>query len=170
MTFPLTTGHIPTSTHQRPTGRLIERHEDVRLGRYLDDLVFPRLPFGHGLSYTTFDYGTPRLSASQLSRTGGSLRLHVDVTNSGDRPGREVVQLYFRDPVAEVTRPLVELTDWAVLDLAPGEKGTAEFTVTAEQFAYFGRDNTTRVDTGEVVLRVGPDALTGSSTTLTITD
>jgi beta-glucosidase len=170
MTFPLTTGHIPTSTHQRPTGRLIEQHEDTRHGRYLDDLVFPRLSFGHGLSYTTFDYGEPRLSEPRLARSGGSVQLHVDVTNTGDRPGREVVQLYFRDLVAEVTRPLVELTDWAVLDLAPGEKGTAEFTVTAEQFAYFGRDNTSRVDTGEVVLQVGPDALTGARTTVTVTD
>ncbi|SES45327.1 beta-glucosidase [Pedococcus cremeus] len=169
MTFPLTTGHIPTSTHQRPTGRLIERHEDTRLGRYLDDLVFPRLPFGHGLTYTTFDYGPPRLSAPQLARSGGSVQLEVDVTNTGDRAGREVVQLYFRDPVAEVTRPLVELTDWAVLDLGPGDTGTAEFTVTAEQFAYFGRDNTARVDAGEIVLQVGPDALTGARTTVIVT-
>ncbi|MDF2093568.1 glycoside hydrolase family 3 N-terminal domain-containing protein [Knoellia sp. 3-2P3] len=170
MTFPLTTGHIPTSTHQRPTGRFIEQHEDARHGRYLDDLVFPRLPFGHGLSYTTFDHGEPRLSAPRLARSGGSVQLQVDVTNTGDRPGREVVQLYFRDPVAEVTRPLVELTDWAVIDLAPGEKGTVEFSVTADQFAYFGRDNTARVDAGEVVLQVGPDALTGARTTLTVTD
>jgi beta-glucosidase len=170
MTFPLTTGHIPTSTHQRSTGRPIERREDTRLGRYLDDLVFPRLPFGHGLTYTTFDYGVPRLSAPQLTRSSGSVRLEVDVTNIGDRAAREVVQLYFRDPVAEVTRPLVELTDWAVLDLDPGETGTAEFTVTAERFAYFGRDNTARVDAGEIVLQVGPDALTGKRTTLTIID
>jgi beta-glucosidase len=169
MTFPLTTGHIPTSTHQRPTGRPIGRQQDTRLGRYLDDRVFPRLPFGHGLTYTTFDYGTPRLSATDVSRSGGSVRLEVDVTNTGGRAGREVVQLYFRDPVAEVTRPLVELTDWAVLDLGVGETGTAGFTVVAEQFTYFGRDNTARVDIGEVVLQVGPDALTGQRTTLTVT-
>ena len=122
MTFPLTTGHIPTSTHQRPTGRLVGRDEDSRLGRYLDDLVFPRLPFGHGLTYTTFDYGPPRLSSGELSLTGGEVELEVDVTNSGDRPAREVVQLYFRDPVAEVTRPLTELLDWEALVLLPGEK------------------------------------------------
>ena len=169
MTFPLTTGHIPTSTHQRPTGRLVGRDEDSRLGRYLDDLVFPRLPFGHGLTYTTFDYGPPRLSSGELSLTGGEVELEVDVTNSGDRPAREVVQLYFRDPVAEVTRPLTELLDWEALVLLPGEKGVARFAVTAEQFAYFGRDNTARTDLGEIVLRVGPDALRGGTVSLRVT-
>ena len=168
MTFPLTTGHIPTSTHQRPTGRLVGRDEDSRLGRYLDDLVFPRLPFGHGLTYTTFDYGPPRLSSGELSLAGGEVELEVDVTNSGDRPAREVVQLYFRDPVAEVTRPLTELLDWEALVLLPGEKGVARFAVTAEQFAYFGRDNTARTDLGEIVLRVGPDALRGGTVSLRV--
>jgi beta-glucosidase len=168
MTFPLTTGHIPTSTHQRPTGRLIERHEDDRLGRYLDDLVFPRLPFGHGLTYTTFEYGRPRLSSGELP-LAGEVEVEVDVTNTGDRAAREVVQLYFRDPLAEVTRPLTELLDWQALVLAPGEKATARFRLTATQFAYYGRDNTSRTDSGEILLRVGPDALRGESLSLRVT-
>jgi beta-glucosidase len=168
MTFPLTTGHIPTSTHQRPTGRLIEQHEDARLGRYLDDLVFPRLPFGHGLTYTTFEYGQPRLSSSELS-LDGEVEVEVDVTNTGDRLAREVVQLYFRDPVAEVTRPVTELLDWQALVLGPGERQTAGFRLTARQFAYFGRDNTARTDLGEIVLRVGPDALRGEAVSLRVT-
>ncbi|GAA2113997.1 glycoside hydrolase family 3 N-terminal domain-containing protein [Actinomadura alba] len=170
MTFPLTTGHIPTSTHQRPTGRLIEHDEDDRLGRYLDDLVFARLPFGHGLSYTTFAYGDLRAAGSiELAREGGSVEVEVDVTNTGERPGRETVQLSFRDLVAEVTRPLTELLDWAHLDLAPGEKGTARFTVRAEQLSYFGRDNRERIDVGDVVLTAGPDALHGSSLAIAVT-
>jgi beta-glucosidase len=168
MTFPLTTGHIPTSTHQRPTGRLIERHEDDRLGRYLDDLVFPRLPFGHGLTYTTFEYGRPRLSSGELP-LAGEVEVEVDVTNTGDRAAREVVQLYFRDPLAEVTRPLTELLDWQALVLAPGEKATARFRLTATQFAYYGRDNTSRTDSGEILLRVGPDALRGEGLSLRVT-
>jgi beta-glucosidase len=68
------------------------------------------------------------------------------------------VQLYFRDPVAEVTRPLVELTDWALVDLAPGQSREVTFDVHAEQFAYVGRDLTARVDEGEVVLLTGPDS------------
>ena len=170
MTFPRTTGHIPTSTHQRPTGRLIELHEEGQQGRYLDDQVFPRLPFGYGLSYTSFEYGELRTSGGSSPTLSGDAELvvEVDVTNTGERAGREVVQLSFRDPVAQVTRPLTELVDWAVLDLAPGEKGTATFTVRADQFAYFGRDNTLRVDAGEITLVAGPDALHGSRLSLTV--
>ena len=169
MTFPRTTGHIPTSTHQRPTGRLIELHEEGRQGRYLDDQVFPRLPFGHGLTYTSFEYGELRAVGGTALSGGAGLAVEVDVTNTGDRPGREVVQLSFRDPVAQVTRPLTELVDWSVLDLQPGEKGTATFTVHPEQFSYFGRDNSLRLDAGEIVLVAGPDALHGSRLSVTVT-
>jgi beta-glucosidase len=168
MTFPRTTGHIPTSTHQRPTGRPVRPDEDGRLGRYLDDQVVPRLPFGYGLTYTTFEYGALRATGSTELSPGGSVVVEVDVTNSGERAGREVVQLSFRDPVAQVTRPLTELVDWSVVDLAPGEKRTVAFTVRAEQFAYYGRDNALRVDAGEIVLTAGPDALHGSRLTLSV--
>ncbi|SDP41953.1 beta-glucosidase [Pedococcus dokdonensis] len=169
MTFPRTTGHIPTSTHQRPTGRLVELHEEGTQGRYLDDQVYPRLPFGHGLTYTTFDYGELRTTGSLELGRDGSLDVEVDVTNTGPRAGREVVQLSFRDPVAQVTRPLTELVDWVALDLGPGEQGTATFTVRADQFAYYGADNVLRVDPGEIRLTAGPDALHGSSLSITIT-
>lgn len=157
MTFPLSTGHIPTSTHQRPTGRLIRADVDREEGRYIDALTYPRLPFGLGLSYTTVEYAAPRVSTSTVP-TDGSLTLTVSVANTGERPCREVVQLYFRDPVAEVTRPLVELTDWALVDLAPGQSREVTFEVHAEQFAYVGRDLTARIDEGEVVVLTGPDS------------
>jgi beta-glucosidase len=168
MTFPRTTGHIPTSTHQRPTGRVIALDEDDRQGRYLDDRVFPRLPFGHGLTYTTFEYGPLRTDGAAELAPDGALVVEVDVTNTGDGAGREVVQLSFRDPVAQVTRPLTELVDWVALDLEPGERGTATFTVRGDQFAYYGRDNVLRVDAGEIVLSAGPDALHGSVLPITV--
>ncbi|GAA2168143.1 glycoside hydrolase family 3 N-terminal domain-containing protein [Pedococcus bigeumensis] len=168
MTFPRTTGHIPTSTHQRPTGRVITLDQDDRQGRYLDDRVFPRLPFGHGLAYTTFDYGALRTGGPGELAVDGELVVEVDVTNTGDRAGREVVQLSFRDPVAQVTRPLTELVDWVALDLEPGEKGTATFTVRSDQLAYYGRDNVLRLDPGEIVLTAGPDALHGSRLSITV--
>ena len=170
MTFPRSTGHIPTSTHQRPTSRTLAPEEDRTQGRYLDALVLPRLPFGFGLTYTTFSYGEVTLSATELPRNGGSVEVSVEVTNTGDRAGREVVQLYFRDPVAQVTRPNIELADWVSLELEPGQAGTARFSVDADQFGYFGRDLTRRVDTGEVVLVVGPDASRGRRAGITVTD
>ncbi len=93
----------------------------------------------------------------------------MTVTNTGERPCRETVQLYFRDPVAEVTRPLVELMDWALVDLAPGEAREVTFDVRAEQAAYVGRDLTTRVDEGEIVLLTGPDSARLQPVSVTVT-
>jgi beta-glucosidase len=168
MTIPLSTGHIPTSTHQRPKGPLIRADVDHEEGRYIDALTYPRLPFGLGLSYTSVDYGAPVVSSPTLP-VDGSVTLTVTVTNTGDRPCREVVQLYFRDPVAEVTRPLVELTDWALVDLEPAQAREVTFDVRAEQAAYAGRDLATRVDEGEIVLLTGPDSARLQPVSVTIT-
>jgi beta-glucosidase len=167
MTFPLTTGHIPTSTHQRPTGRLIRADVDRREGRYIDALTYPRLPFGHGLSYSTVDYSAPTVSSTSVA-PDGSLTLTVTVTNTGERRCRETVQVYVSDPVAEVTRPLVELTDWRLVDLAPGDSREVSFDVSAEQFAYAGRDHTFRVDEGEIVLSTGPDSARLQAVSVTV--
>jgi beta-glucosidase len=168
MTFPLSTGHIPTSTHQRPTGRPIPAHVDHREGRYVDALTQPRLPFGHGLGYSSVTYGEPSVGAATLG-VGETTTLSVAVTNTGDRACRELVQAYFRDPVADVTRPLVELLDWRAVDLAPGETAEVTFVVAPKQFAYTGVDLTERVDDGEIVLMTGPDAATLRSVSVTVT-
>jgi len=169
MTFPRSVGHLPSSTLARPTGRPIDAADDLRTGRYLDALLVPRLPFGSGLAYTTFSYGPVRLSADEMPLDGGSIEVRVDVTNSGQRPGREVVQLYVRDLVADVTRPLRELADWVSLDLQAGETGTATFTLTPAQFSYYDRTMTLRTDPGEALVTVGPDVSGGASVLITVT-
>ncbi len=169
MTFPRSGGHLPSSTHARPTGRPITAADDAVSGRYLDALVVPRLPFGWGLTYTTFAYGPIRLSSTEMPLHGGSIEVSVDVTNTGCRPGREVVQLYLRDFVADVTRPLLELADWVRLELAPGATGTATFTVTPKQLAYYDRTMTRRIDPGEALVTVGPSAASGASVMITVT-
>ena len=170
MTFPRSVGHIPSSSHARPTGRPIDAAHDPVSGRYLDTLASPRLAFGSGLTYTTFSYGPIRLSALQMPLHGGSIEVSVDVTNSGTRPGREVVQLYLRDVVADVTRPLLELADWVSLVLDAGATGTATFTVTPSQLSYYDRSMTLRIDPGEALVTVGPDASSGASARITVTE
>jgi beta-glucosidase len=129
----------------------------------------PRLPFGSGLTYTTFGYGPLRLSAHEMPLDGGSIQVSVDVTNSGERAGKEVVQLYLRDVVADVTRPLLELADWVTLTLEPGAVGTATFTVTPAQLSYYDRTMTLRIDPGEAVITVGPDASGGATARIWVT-
>jgi beta-glucosidase len=169
MTFPRSTGHLPSSSLARPTGRPIAAAGDPVAGRYLDTLVLPRLPFGSGLTYTRFRYGPLRLSAREMPVDGGSIEVSVDVTNVGERAGREVVQLYLRDVVADVTRPLLELADWVSLVLEAGATGTATFTLTPAQLSYYDRTMTLRTDPGEAVVTVGPDAATGASARIAVT-
>jgi beta-glucosidase len=169
MTFPRSVGHLPSSSLARPTGRPIQACEDGRRGRYLDARVAARLPFGWGLAYTTFAYGPLRLSAREMALDGGSIQVSVDVTNSGARTGRAVVQLYLRDVVADVTRPIRELADWVALVLEAGQVGTATFTLTAAQLSYYDRTMTLRTDTGEAIVTVGPDASSGESARITLT-
>jgi len=137
-------------------------------GRYLDALVSPCFPFGWGLTYSTFTYGPLRLSSHEMPLHGGSIEVSVDVTNSGTCSGREVVQLYLRDVVADVTRPMLELADWMSLVLDAGTTRTATFTITPSQLAYYDRTTTLRIDPGEVVVTVGPNASSGASARFTI--
>ncbi len=170
MTFPRSVGHIPSSSLERPTGRRVNRDDDRKLGRYLNALVFPELTFGYGLTYTTFEYGELSLSRHAMPVGSGSLKATIEVTNTGSRPGREVVQLYLRDHVAAVTRPIVELADWQTVDIEPGGTATVTFKVTAEMFGYYDREMQWRVDPGEVDVIVGPNAAYGTRARVTLTD
>ena len=96
-------------------------------------------PFGHGLSYTTFAYGEPKLSKSSLG-ADGKLTLTVEVTNTGDRTGAETVQLYIGDKESSLPRPQKELKGFRKVRLAPGEKTSVEFTVTPDDLKFY--DNT----------------------------
>ncbi|MCR4853446.1 MAG: glycoside hydrolase family 3 C-terminal domain-containing protein [Prevotella sp.] len=102
--------------------------------------IQPQFPFGHGLSYTTFRYGKPSLSSKEMSN-GGSLTLSVDVTNSGNIAGKEVVQLYIQDVKCSVDRPLKELKGFKKVSLKPGETQTVTFTITPEELKFFSEKN-----------------------------
>jgi len=111
-------------------------------------------PFGHGLSYTTFDYSDLSLSADTIP-TDGELNLACTVANTGDRGGVEVVQLYIDDPVAEVARPVIQLVGFARVPLAPGQRARVSFALHADRLAYTGRAFQRIVDAGEIKIMLG---------------
>ena len=120
-------------------GVKVEYKEDILVGyRWHDTKKIPaRYPFGHGLSYTTFAYGKPALSAKTMTEGDGTLTLTIDVTNSGTCEGKEVVQLYIGDDKTTVLRPVKELKGFEKISLAPGETKSVTFTITADDLKYF---------------------------------
>ncbi len=98
--------------------------------------IEPLFPFGYGLSYTSFEYANLKLSASKL-QPESSLEVRLDVRNTGSRPGKEVVQLYVRDPQSRLVRPPKELKGFRKVDLAPGETKTISFTLTTKDLSYY---------------------------------
>ena len=119
-------------------GVKVEYKEDILVGyRWHDTKKIPALyPFGHGLSYTTFAYGKPALSAKAMNESG-ELTLTISVTNTGKREGKEVVQLYIGDDKASVIRPVKELKGFQKLSLAPGETREVTFIITPDMLKFF---------------------------------
>ena len=138
-------------------GVKVEYKEDILVGyRWHDTKKIPaRYPFGHGLSYTTFTYGKPALSAKAMGE-GGELTLTLNVTNTGKREGKEVVQLYIGDDKATVLRPVKELKGFEKISLAPGETKQVTFTITADDLKFFDEaTHSWKAETGKFTAYVG---------------
>jgi beta-glucosidase len=134
VTIPRTVGQMPLYYNHKNTGRPPVADQKYT-SKYIDVSWTPLYPFGHGLSYTTFAYRNLRLSAPTM-RPADTVVVSVDVTNTGDRPGDEVVQLYIRDEVASLTRPVKELRGFRRITLRPGETQTVSFPLGAKDFAF----------------------------------
>jgi beta-glucosidase len=135
MTFPRHVGQIPIYYNHKNTGRPFNEKEKYTT-QYLDASNEPLYPFGHGLSYTQFTCSGVQLSDTTLT-AGGSITAFVTLTNSGSRAGEEVVQLYVRDRVGSITRPVKELKGFQRVALQPGERRQVTFTLTAEQLKFY---------------------------------
>jgi len=153
ISVPRTVGQVPIYYNHKPTGRPPDPN-DHYTSKYLDAPWSPLYPFGHGLSYTTFGYGDLRLSSARLRRAD-SLVVSVRVANTGQRAGDEVVQLYLRDEVASITRPVLALRRFERVTLAAGEARTVAFTLRGEDLAFPGANLQPVVEPGFFTVGVG---------------
>ena len=151
MTFPQHNGQIPLYYQYKSTGR------PTALGgwcaKYIDIPTEPAYPFGYGLSYTTFNYSDVKLLPGDGK--GTYTRVAVTVTNTGKYEGEEVVQLYVRDEVASITRPIKELKGFEKIKLSPGESKTVTFDVKDEQLGFYNNQMKFIVEKGDFTLMVG---------------
>ena len=155
MTFPLHNGQIPLYYQQKSTGR--PESSGWWHSRYQDIPNGPAYPFGYGLSYTTFEYSAPEL----LSGDGEDIhaKVKVCVRNTGKYAGEEVVQLYVRDDVASVTRPVKELKGFRKIALGPGEVAEVVFDITDSQLGFYDERLEYIVEPGRFTLMTGGDSV-----------
>lgn len=153
MTFPRRVGQIPIHYDMRNTGRPFEA-DDKYTSKYLDVPNEPLYEFGHGLSYTTFDYGPVNLSSRSMQITD-TLKATVTVRNTGDHEGEEVVQLYLHDKVASVSRPVRELKGFEKINLKPGESKEVEFSITNKALSFYRADMSYGSEPGEFMVFIG---------------
>jgi beta-glucosidase len=147
VTIARSVGQLPMFYNQKPSA-----HRG-----YHFDSAEPLFPFGYGLSYTTFDIGTPRLSAARIA-PNETVTVSVEVRNTGAVAGDEVVQLYVRDVASSITRPVKELKGFRRVTLQPGAATTVEFTLGKEAFAYWNEAMQYAVEPGEFQIMAGPNS------------
>lgn len=157
LTIPRSAGHIPAYYSYKPSAKR----------GYNLALTSPLYPFGHGLSYTTFDYSDLKISSPTI-KNGQNVDVTVAVTNSGSMEGAEVVQLYIRDVVSSVTRPVKELKDFSKINLKPGEKKTVTFTITPDKLSFYNRDMKKIIEPGDFEIMVGTSSVVNQKIKFTI--
>ncbi len=159
VTFPRNVGQIPIYYAAKNTGRPIDPRDphDKYKSQYLDVPNTPQFPFGFGLSYTSFVYSRPQLASETLGPRG-ELRINVTLTNSGPREGAEVAQLYVRDLVGSVTRPVRELKGFQRVTLKSGESRELVFTLSAADLAFTHADMSFAPEPGKFEVFLGGDS------------
>ncbi len=157
ITVPRSVGHLPAFYNYKPSARR----------GYLFDDVSPLFAFGYGLSYTSFSMSNARLTKKKI-RVGGSTRVLVDVTNTGRREGTEVIQLYIRDVVSSVTRPVKELKGFKKVRLQPGESATVAFDIVPAMLSFYDVNMKSVVEPGDFDLMVGNSSRDADLTKLTL--
>jgi beta-glucosidase len=156
-TFPRSVGQLPIYYAHKNTGRPLSNTEgkfEKFRSNYLDERNEPLFPFGFGLSYTNFDYSNLKISSDKMNFSG-KLKVTVDVTNTGNFDGKETVQLYIRDLVGSVTRPVRELKNFQKITLKKGEKQTVSFDITVDDLKFYNSDLQFVAEPGQFDIFVG---------------
>jgi beta-glucosidase len=149
ITFPRSVGQVPIFYNAKPAGTQSHWYED-----YVSEKVTPLYPFGHGLSYTSFEYRDLRIGPKQVC-SGEHVNLSLAVKNVGQRAGEEVVQLYIRDVLACIPRPVKELKGYHRLKLEAGETRRITFHLPVDQLAFYDLDSKLVVEAGQIEVMVG---------------
>ncbi|MCR9250734.1 MAG: fibronectin type III-like domain-contianing protein, partial [bacterium] len=175
VSWPRTVGQIPVHYNHKKTGRPANEKsfvhiEDIPIGawqsslgntsHYLDDGYTPLFPFGYGLSYSSVKYSKFTTSNTTLPMNG-TITASATVTNTGKVAATEIVQLYFQDEFASITRPVRQLADFKRVELAPGETQVVEFVITPEQLEFYNLDSEWVAEPGSFNLWIGPNAVEG---------
>ena len=161
-TFPRNIGQIPIFYNHKNTGRPLGNSEgkfEKFKSNYIDARNEPLYPFGYGLSYTKFDYSNLKLNTNSIG-IDGSIDVSVEITNSGDYDGKEIVQLYIRDVVGSVTRPLKELKGFQKIEIKKGDTKTVSFTLSVEDLKFYNSDLDFVAEPGKFHVFVGTDSTT----------
>ncbi|MEO1021893.1 MAG: beta-glucosidase BglX [Bacteroidota bacterium] len=153
VTFPAHLGQVPIHYDMKNTGRPMNPDQKYT-SKYIDAPNEPLYVFGYGLSYTTFDYGALSLSSNTMT-TSERIDVRIEVRNTGQYGGEEIVQLYIQDKVGSVTRPVKELKGFEKVYLEPGESKEVLFTITNSDLEFYRKDMTYGSETGEFVVYVG---------------
>lgn len=148
VSFPRSVGQLPIYYNHKPTARR----------GYLFSNKEPLFPFGHGLSYTTFEYSNLKVSPEKITPDGRA-QVSVTVTNRGNRTGDEIVQVYIRDRVSSVTRPVMELKDFKRIAIAPGERKTVSFVITPDKLSFLDLNMKRTVEAGWFDILVGTSSI-----------
>lgn len=159
-TFPQNVGQIPIYYNEKNTGRPLNKKQQwfsKFRSNYLDVSNEPLYPFGFGLSYTTFNYSDIQLSNSTL-KAGEKITASVTITNTGSRDGVEIAQLYIRDMVGSVTRPIKELKGFQRITLKAGESKTIHFTIGVDDLKFYNSELKYVAEPGNFKLFIGTNS------------
>ena len=173
ITFPRSLGQVPIYYNHLNTGRPPDQDQkDHFRSRYMDEKNEPLFPFGWGLSYTQFAYGTPTISLTPVSakelNAGATIIVEADVTNIGQREGIQIVQLYIRQRGTSTSRPVRELKGFQRIALRPNESGRVKFRLEKDELAFWNIDMKFVVEPAELTVWVAPDSVAGQEAKITI--